>query len=337
VLPNGLQDVKWSSQAGPSVPSDMRQRVNTLLNPCHCKSLWKCECRPRTSSGRALASPKVSNGLASLALAAAMRCDEETVPSRIPLSVPSTSSNAFEQPKHRITPPRSDYKYNMHPPHPVQSQEDLSLPPIHPISSISASSRVNYIPTIPPMSTMSMIAGSGCTCGFQCACPGCVEHRGPEHVSHDPNDLANGRCTSCVDHSLAIELPPSATASTSSAINSRSSSIMDRFLARAAALPLPPVNRQMGAQIDPMNVMAYPAAARVTGERGVAFGLVNLPKLECCGGLCSCPEGECSCRKCCNGDCAEHATTPTAVSAIGGVTNVQPVKSCCAGKRTMPS
>jgi len=68
------------------------------------------------------------------------------------------------------------------------------------------------------------------------------------------------------------------------------------------------VNRKMGIGVhfDPMNVMTYPSAATESSERGVLFGLVILPKLECCGGQCGCPNGMCGCGKACDGCCAEH-------------------------------
>lgn len=91
------------------------------------------------------------------------------------------------------------------------------------------------------------------------------------------------------------------------------SNFLDKFFARAAALPPPPTNRKMGVgmDLDPMNVMVYPDSARDAGERGVAFGLVNVPKLECCGGQCRCPNGTCGCGKSCNGRCADHGDEST--------------------------
>jgi hypothetical protein len=95
-------------------------------------------------------------------------------------------------------------------------------------------------------------------------------------------------------------------------------------LARAAALPAPPSNRKMGfgVDIDPMNVMVYPSAA-IDSQRGVPFGLVSLPKLECCGGQCGCPDGSCTCMQSCNGRCSEHRADKAGSSA-------SPAK-CCAG------
>ena len=61
--------------------------VDTLLNPCTCKSVWKCECRAKASSGAdrlpmqsdSEANRLQNNGLATLAQAAAM-CSLDDAP-----------------------------------------------------------------------------------------------------------------------------------------------------------------------------------------------------------------------------------------------------------------
>jgi hypothetical protein len=184
---------------------------------------------------------------------------------------------------------------------------------------------------MPPMSTISMIAGSGCTCGFQCSCLGCVEHRGIEHVSKDHGSCADGACTTCVDPRLA-ELPLQPSSSTLT--YSTSPRAINRFFARAAALPPPPVNRQSTSKIDPMNVMVYPITALDTEKSGAAFGLVQVPKLEC---------GD--------GEPANHLITNSTGRAVPcpstkavttpGDRAVMPdvlVRSCCMGKgKTVPT
>jgi hypothetical protein len=195
------------------------------------------------------------------------------------------------------------------------------------------------LPVMPPI-TISSLVGSGCTCGLQCACPGCIQHRGREHASKDRRDCADG-CGSCINHAGGIELP-----SLSSGTNPPS--ILDQFFARAAALPRPPTSRKIGAgiHIDPMNVMVYPTTALETEEHGIAFGLVSLPKLECCGGVCGCPEGRCGCGKACDGSCAHHnAVERVGASSSGGKGHSSssalpseflispspaPVRACCA-------
>lgn len=170
-------------------------------------------------------------------------------------------------------------------------------------SSSEGPSRLPTFETLPPMSTVKSLAGSGCTCGFQCACPGCVEHRGREHTSPARKDCADG-CGTCVDYTSGIALPIASSDTSSSS----TSDILDRFFARAAALPVPPTNRKIGVgtALDPMDVTVYPEMVLNDSNRAVAFGLVTIPKLECCGGVCGCPEGTCGCGKACNGCCKDH-------------------------------
>ncbi|KAG6857661.1 hypothetical protein H0H87_010230 [Tephrocybe sp. NHM501043] len=137
------------------------------------------------------------------------------------------------------------------------------LPPIfldaYSASLTGSSPTIPTFETMPPLSTIKSLAGSGCTCGLQCACPGCVEHRGPEHAFSERSDCADN-CGTCIDHSSDIALPTPGGSSSSSS----TSNILDRFFARAAALPPPPTNRKMGVgiELDPMNVMVYPDLAR---------------------------------------------------------------------------
>ena len=167
---------------------------------------------------------------------------------------------------------------------------------------------------------------------MQCGCPGCIEHRGAEHASKDRRDCADG-CGTCVDYRSGIALPnPGA-----------EPNFLDRFFARAAALPEPPANRNrgVGVELNPMNVIVYPDAARDVGERGAAFGLVNVPKLD---GRCGRHGGTCGCGKSCSGHCQDHGDESTEEQAIpGSPPSLQTaamaegplfLRGCCAGKRT---
>ncbi|KAF9234975.1 hypothetical protein BU15DRAFT_65271 [Melanogaster broomeanus] len=165
--------------------------------------------------------------------------------------------------------------------------QHLELPPILP-GSISSSGTVPYFSVIPPLSTIKSIAGSGCTCGFRCMCPGCIEHRGPEHAQADHKDCSDG-CAHCVDHTGGVELPGQDT-------SVGGGSLVEMFFARAASLPNPPLNRRMG--MDPGDVTVYPSdlfsgSSMETDDRSAAFGLVNIPKLECCRGQCGCASEGC--------------------------------------------
>lgn len=102
----------------------------------------------------------------------------------------------------------------------------------------------------------------------------------------------------CVDHRGGVALPSV----------KQDTSYLDQFFARAAALPPPPLSR--GIQLDPTNVRVYPpsilerkelSTKQDSYERNFLFGLVNIPKLECCGGKCSCPEDRCGCGNECDG------------------------------------
>lgn len=256
--------------------------VDSLLNPCHCKDVRQCTCR-RTSC---IAGPSSSGeicsdyGLQTLAEAAAMFRDlpAQNSASKHTSDPPPVSCCADERPSVLDAAPSAH----------------LELPPIlvGPIPSTS----LPEFPTIPPLSTITSIAGSGCTCGFNCTCPGCVEHRTARYAEKHHKDCREG-CNHCVDRTAGIELPGQDT-------SSRDGSLVDIFFARAAALPNPPSNRR--SELDPGHITVYPCElfsgpSTEADGRGVAFGLVKIPKLECCHGQCSCPADGCQCGQSCDG------------------------------------
>lgn len=289
-LPNGISDALPNSSS--SQPANTRQTVDSLLNPCHCKNVWQCPGRCRSMPLRGSPAPAAessSNGLAILAKAAALLHKDI-------LSCPSTQRSE----KYSVSS-KSCCTKNVQTA--VAPSVHFDLPPVHihtlmstppPPSSIA----VPEFPTIPPFSAFNSIAGSGCTCGLRCACPGCVKHRGPVHALKEHKDCAEG-CTHCVDHSTGVELPtPGQSAS--------GNSMIDQFFARAASLPIPPVNRKVGVEFDPTDITIYPVdlftkSVKEYEERGAAFGLVTVPKLECCGGRCGCPSDGCGCGQSCDG------------------------------------
>jgi hypothetical protein len=278
-----------------------------------------------------------------------------------------STTSSKRRPSRPSTPSGQSFKRRKHPPLANQRQYPVrgpALPPILLPSPSFSSHQVPDFPTIPPISTIASIAGSGCTCGLHCACPGCVEHRGEEHASKDRSECSSS-CGDCVDWQGGIELP---VATLFPAINGQSTSIINQFFARAAALPLPPQNRYRtsSVDVDPMNVIVYPAdlfsnhdtigtsnattdkraGAFDKEEREAAFGLVKVPKLECCGGRCGCPEDGCGCGKSCSGRCGEHGDRRRSVSTLAesvgsnGQTSPQIItpiaitsRSCCATKQ----
>ncbi|KAF9455318.1 hypothetical protein BDZ94DRAFT_1205886 [Collybia nuda] len=332
-LPNGLRDVLQASKVSSSTPADARQRVDTLLNPCNCKSVWKCKCRT------APISDTQGSGLETLARVAVMCCNNEAS-----TSSPPVNKSTKRKLSRLGSPSLTTHKRLKHITKSTASPSPgPELPPIQFDISVSPTGKTSNplpdFPVMPPMSEIASFAGSGCTCGVQCACPGCVEHRGAEHASKERNDCADG-CGTCIDSNHGVALPGH---DCEAANGVNTSKFLDKFFARAAALPLPPTNRRMGVgvDIDPMNIMVYPGAARATDEGGFAFGLVSLPKLECCGGRCACPTGRCGCGKLCDGSCANHGResqeeasksvrTPDRSPALTPM--ILPVRSCCAGK-----
>lgn len=266
-----------------------RSSVDSLLNPCRCKNVWQCRCR-NTDGGSPASTPgSSSNGLAALAEAAALFYDEIS-------SISAQQSSGSATVSSRLCCTKDTHPTDINP---AISSARFDLPPVRihfPIPTSSSSSKIiPEFPVIPPFSAVSSIAGSGCTCGLRCACPDCTEHRGPVHAS---KDCADG-CHHCVDYSSGVELP------TPGQGPSRNSMI-DLFFTRAAALPSPPTNRKTGIELDPTDITIYPMdlfakPLMEDEERGAAFGLVTVPKLECCGGRCSCPRDSCGCGQSCDG------------------------------------
>ncbi|KAK0198085.1 hypothetical protein F5146DRAFT_70631 [Armillaria mellea] len=323
-LPNGLKDVLQASQSTTSKPPDARQLVDSLLNPCTCKSVWKCKCRNSDSSQ---VNEDEHAGLTALARAAELFSQE-------PIAASSSSSLPSPPPPARkvsakprvITRPNSPQ--HKRPKHVHVDPPRLELPPIH-IPEFQGV-EVPTFATMPPLSEITSLVGSGCTCGVACNCPGCTEHRGSEHVNKEHGLCGEEACGHCVDNRSGIALPGL----------DAGPSYLHQFFARAAALPAPPTTRK-GVQIDPMDLTVYPSASL---ENGGPFGFIKLPKLECCGGQCGCPNGRCGCGKACDGCCTEHGgesaetVTTTVVESppepAAHVTEEIPVpaaKSCCCG------
>ena len=157
-----------------------------------------------------------------------------------------------------------------------------------------------------------------CYCGHQCACPDCALHRG---IGSSTGVGASGKghegpCRECVDHEGGVEMPG----------HKPKSSILDQFFARAASLPVPPSGgRARNGNLDPMNVTVLPpnlitrSKSAFDSEIERAFGLINIPKLECCGGRCSCPKSKCECGEDCGGCCVDDGKShdPLVTSTSG--------------------
>ncbi|KAF9642502.1 hypothetical protein BDM02DRAFT_2077679 [Thelephora ganbajun] len=186
--------------------------------------------------------------------------------------------------------------------------------------------------SIPSIKSIVLLAGTGCSCGFECACPGCKEHRVPpssmttqegSYLESCPDD-----CAHCVDRLGGVALPQHEPVSWQPSFGG----VIETFLSRAASLPPPPKNRP--ADIDPTNVTVFPVglffvdlgrSSDLLGGNGgrqeearSAWGLVDVPKLERCGGACGCPDGRCGCGTSCAGCCVEGdaPSDPSGSSAL---------------------
>lgn len=237
------------------------------------------------------------SGLTALAQAAEI-FERGSPSSSAPSATPEPPRRKTPPPKPRlIARPNSPNRKRRKHTHPPLEPPRVELPPIH-ISEFQGVDEVPIFGTMPSISEITSIAGSGCTCGLQCSCPGCVDHRGPEHASAEHGNCTDGSCRSCVDNQMGVELP---TASTG---------LLRDFYTLAARLPEPP---KIGAS------RAYSGTEPV-----------NLPKLDCCGGQCGCPGGRCGCGKACDGCCEKHTMEKPLEEKLPEPV-VEEKKSCCCG------
>lgn len=209
------------------------------------------------------------DGLATLARAAAMQSPSPEVDPRLS-SCASDFGIYHLQP---ATPNSTHHKRRKNSANIPTHTPGPDLAPIRFSPSSSFPSAVPDFPSMPSMSEISSLAGSGCSCGVLCACPGCIEHANPENDAGARRDCGEG-CGSCIDHSIEALTPFQAKESTH---------FLDCFFARAAALPPPPpAHRKMGSyHLDPMNADIY-ASASNSGSQPFTFtfGGINLPRLS---------------------------------------------------------
>lgn len=77
--------------------------------------------------------------------------------------------------------------------------------------------------------------------------------------------------------------------------------VSELLASSSASLPPPPLSTRPY-NLDPNNLSVLPRSAFLGGDESrAAFGLMQVPKLECCFGRCRCPPGECTCMSDCCG------------------------------------
>jgi len=303
-FPNGIRDLLESMDPTPSKKANPKQKINTLLNPCTCKDVYNCSCKPAKTlppvestcccgpSARPTTSPTSSN------------------PSRGPSLAPILSSSSNSIQGH------------------VNTGDDSGANEITQVFRAAEASRQPSL-TIPNLETISSIAGSGCTCGVTCECPGCAEHNVPPSSSTVAQGIHKAECCGgCVDHIGTIEH----TGSDSDKLN--------RFFRMAAALPTPPPKAPASEHpwlsapttsgstsvdapsLNPFDVRVFPPALfrqqHPNQEQFSAyFGLVQIPRLQCCQGQCICPPGRCLCAEGCNGNSCARERSATGSGGRG--------------------
>ena len=252
--------------------------VASLLNPCQCSDVWNCGCR--TSASNASNAPHVnsefaaqmpvlspnsnnnasaqvtSDGLETLARAAAAVLLSPLTPRSSILSNQIASSSGTHD---HACPSRSrrssDATSPTSTPTPILDLPPLVFPEVP-----------GTTPVVPPFSTFTTLAGTGCTCGLTCQCPGCPTHHSRPGV--DSGNAQEQDCMTCVDPTLHV------IDRSGSRGSYMESPILEKFFAIAQRVPPPPT----------------------VGGRPV-----ELPKL-CCGGSCVCG-GACGCSRDCTGCC----------------------------------
>jgi len=250
--------------------------VASLLNPCQCSDVWHCGCRTSASDAPHINSelasqspaqspaqspngnnhasaPAPSDGLETLARAAV------AVLLSPPLLTPRSSNHLKQIASSSGTNDPTSLSRSCRPSDTATSPTSpvLDLPPLV-FPEVPSPT-----PVVPPFSTFTTLAGSGCTCGLTCQCPGCSTHH-----PHPGVDLRNAQdCMTCAD-------PTPHVIDQSSRSSFMKSPVSKKFLAVAERIPPPPI----------------------AGGKPV-----ELPKL-CCGGSCGCG-GACGCSGDCNGCC----------------------------------
>ncbi|KAH9994387.1 copper fist DNA binding domain-containing protein [Russula vinacea] len=169
-LPNGLKDAFATSNT-PIAPAHPRQKVAALLNPCQCNDVWNCGCRtsaPDADSEFAAQAPVLSPNSNKRASAQAPSDGLETLAraaAAVLISSPLTPRHAANQ----ITssPGANEHASPSRSHHP----SEIGISPTSSPTPIPGPA-----PVVPPFSTFTTLAGSGCTCGLTCQCPGCPTH-----------------------------------------------------------------------------------------------------------------------------------------------------------------
>ena len=340
-LPNGLRDIPQEEQGNASGKAPSKE---THFCQCGGNTAAACTCTNKNAPLRArLRGNLATNGLAALAQAAiVMGSSTETVPPKAPLDArigTSSSSSSTRAGLERMQslvpegssscPPSLARRRSSTIGH--QSHQHLDTPRYAGLAFSAPPA-----PVFPPVISLSAVTSAvdTCYCGMQCACPGCLVHRGPQHASRVHKDCTAGECATCVDHdggtalperalaysqggraSLAAVAPPlssRAGPTTADAPSPNSKSVLSAFSPStpgpsrrrqstngldaffAAAAALPAPPPGRSGTLDPTDVRVYPRALFGRGAADAGARRERFGLVEVPKLQCSCPGG-CGC------------------------------------------
>ncbi|GHJ85961.1 hypothetical protein NliqN6_2363 [Naganishia liquefaciens] len=223
----------------------------------------------------------------------------------------SMEANGSSQ-KHHRPPARVHASSSSSNPH----DSSNTLPSIRSLSTDAAARNDQIkdlvLPSIIEFPTAMEITLDGCTCGENCACPGCAVH---PQTSLEAENVEAGKaahakepgtcptsCTSCFDCRARVSVPAGIP------------TIDQLITVASSAIPLPPstLGRPSSAhngpakafELDGLHTSVLPKVALQNEQAAEAWGLNKLKPLECCNGRCQCSPGNCNCDSECCGCCS---------------------------------
>ncbi|KAF8588529.1 hypothetical protein K439DRAFT_641457 [Ramaria rubella] len=248
-FPNGIKDL-WAQET-PSRVCHPKQKLANLLNPCRCKSIWKCKCHRRAVPSFLGSSNTVKTGegeLASSVTTEVKLCHGSekslsalfsfnTSPAvghgtRIPTITTvehreQRSASSMPYPRYTSSSPLN-LNLTLHEISHERREPDLLLPPLIFDGSGKYAGDDESVILLPSLSDLhepmghvgnadAIAALTKCACGGTCICPGCKEHRGAEMAASSGEDCPD-KCGSCVDSTGGHALPTSSSLVLSSSI-----------------------------------------------------------------------------------------------------------------------
>ncbi|TBU59751.1 hypothetical protein BD310DRAFT_368489 [Dichomitus squalens] len=185
-----------------------------------------------------------------------------------------------------------------------------------------------------PLETSPLSSPPACGCGASCACPGCLEHNGPNAdltaACANPNN-----CVACVECNINI-LAALATGNARAMYDPSGMQNVDDWLRQVPSMPditsptmqspiFSPDQSQPDLRYDPSMLQTYGMWNEMQNGPVQQTPTINE---ECCGGQCRCPPGMCRC----DADRFDSASGRTLTFAVSGER-----APCCGGGASSPA